>query len=92
MALRALKTKEEIGSLPLDKAVLLELPDGVNVEQPDEPGVDDEGKQPDTTTQDDGSQKLQEQLEAALAAQKAGQGRAERADPSVSPLNKPRKP
>lgn len=83
MALRALKTDEEIGHVPLDKPVLIELPAGINLGD-DDVGNDDiaaKGKKVEPEGEDDGAKKLQEQLEAAQAAQKLereGRERAER--------------
>lgn len=64
MALRALKTEEEIAGIPLDQPILVELPGGV--EPPEQ-------KQEGTTDPD--AKKLQEQLEATIAAQKASDER-----------------
>lgn len=72
MALRALKTAEEIAGVPLDQPILVELPGGM---------IEDEGdggtglKKEAKTEQDTGAKTLQEQLEAAQAAQKVSDER-----------------
>jgi phage I-like protein len=78
MAQRALKTDEEIGNVPLDQPVLIELPSGMDTSVMgfDELG-DGKGK---TAANDDGAAALQEQLNAALAAQQADRDRADRAE------------
>jgi hypothetical protein len=79
---RALKDDTEIAAVPLDKPVLIELPEGIDL------GDDDLGNTETIKTvektvepeEDDGAKKLQEQLDAALAAQKAEQERREAAE------------
>ncbi|WP_454624162.1 hypothetical protein [Bradyrhizobium cenepequi] len=68
---RALKTEDEIGAVPPDKQVLIELPDGIDLSG-DEPGEGHAGKgeksektEKPEHTEDDGSKKLEGQLEAA---------------------------
>jgi hypothetical protein len=82
LALRALKTDEEIGSVPLDKPVLIELPPGVILDESDVGNDDVTGKTKkiEAEPEDDGAKKLQEQLEAAQAAQKLDRERADRAE------------
>lgn len=65
MALRALKTEEEIANIPLDQEILIELPGGISEEEPEKKAeqIDPDAKQ------------LQEQLEALKAAQKASEER-----------------
>ncbi|MCA6108109.1 hypothetical protein [Bradyrhizobium cenepequi] len=79
MALRALKTDEEIGAVPLDQPVLIELPEGMTHIAADVDVPSDKGKKAAPET-DDGSKRLQEQLDAALAAQRAEGERAARAE------------
>lgn len=75
VALRALKTDEEIAGIPLDQTILIELPGAVIEEEPRE--------KPGKVKQDepvDGAKVLQEQLEAAQRAQAASDARAEKAE------------
>lgn len=65
MALRALKTDEEIAAIPFDQEILIELPGG-----------EDEPK----TTTDPGAKSLQEQYEALQKLQKADNERADKAE------------
>ncbi|QPF87028.1 hypothetical protein IC762_12310 [Bradyrhizobium genosp. L] len=84
MALRALKTDEEIGSVPLDKPVLIELPAGVEIDdgKDEEDGKVEANKKPKKSEpqDDDGSKVLREQLEAAQSAQKRADERAAKAE------------
>lgn len=75
MPLRALKTDEEISAIPLDQEILIELP-SATIDEPDIP----EPKTPKRTEPDAGAKTLQEQLEAAQAAQRASDERAARAE------------
>lgn len=72
-ALRALKTEEEINSIPLDQPILVELPSGV-IEDGVDPGVIE------PKGESDPAKLLQEQLEAAQAAQKLADERAIKAE------------
>lgn len=72
MALRALKTEEEIAGIPLDQPILVELPGGVE-DEPNDP-------KPAKTALEPDAKRLQEQLEAAQAAQQAERVRADRAE------------
>jgi multidrug efflux pump subunit AcrA (membrane-fusion protein) len=78
MALRALKTEEEIAGIPLDQPILVELPGGLTEETPDpketkaKPEIDPDAKS------------LQKQLEAAQAAQASERARAEKAEREAS--------
>jgi hypothetical protein len=76
MALRALKTDEEIAAIPLDQEILVELPGGVIDEEQTEP---EKPSKPEKA-EPDGAKVLQEQLEAAQRAQAASDARAERAE------------
>lgn len=76
MALRALKTDEEIAGIPLDQEILIELPGG-GIEVPDTSKKID----PDAKT-------LQEQLEAAQAAQATERTRAEKAERDANEARK----
>src|ERR1700742_4582085 len=76
MALRALKTDEEAASIPLDQPILVELPGGVI----DEPKDDKADKAAKTDQVDPDAKRLQEQLEASHAAQRAADARAEKAE------------
>jgi hypothetical protein len=76
---RALKTEDEISAVSLDRPVLIELPEGIDLGE--EPGEADKvNPEPKPEPEDDGAKKLQEQLDAALAAQKAEQERREAAE------------
>lgn len=68
--LRALKTEEEIAGIPLDQEILIELPGGTDElpEKDKAPKIDSDAKT------------LQEQLEAAQAAQKTEREARERAE------------
>ena len=74
MALRALKTEEEIAGIPLDQPILVELPGGA-----DDPLETEkkEGKKPEIEPD---AKRLQEQLEAAQAAQASERARADKAE------------
>jgi len=74
---RALKTQEEIDSIPLDQEILIELPGGVSSDDTAPPA---EAKQPKAKPADDGARQLQEQLEAAQAAAQANADRAAKAE------------
>jgi len=79
MALRALKTDEDIAGIPLDQPVLIELPSGVEIEGDASSSLDT--KKPDPASNLDGdAKKLAEELEALKAAQRADRERAERAE------------
>jgi len=78
MALRALKTDEEIAAIPLDQPILVELPGGT-IDEGDETIVADKPK-PKEPEQVDGAKVLQEQLEASQRAQVEANARAERAE------------
>src|ERR1700744_4249338 len=69
MALRALKTEEEIAGVPLDQPILIELPGGMSDDLP-----------VDKKTPDEGAKQLQEQLEALQAANKAAGDREKAAN------------
>lgn len=77
MALRAVKTEEEIASIPQDQPILIELPGGVIDDEP-------EDKKPSKTSKaepsDPDAKALQTQLEAAQAAQRAETARADKAE------------
>ncbi len=81
MALRALKTDEEIAAIPLDQPILVELPGGV-IDDID--NTDDAGKvgkvEKKAEPEDNGAKVLQEQLEASQRAQEAERVRREAAD------------
>jgi len=72
MALRALKTEEEIAGIPLDQPILVELPGGV-VEEEEKQEAKKADIEPD-------AKRLQEQLEAAQAAQASERARADKAE------------
>ena len=74
--LRAVKTDEEISHIPLDQPILVELPGGVADEEVPEVKTG-KGKSEPT---DPGAKQLQEQLEAAQAAQRASDDRAAKAE------------
>ena len=80
MALRALKTEEEIAGIPLDQPILVELPGGL-AEEPesseDKAAVAKTKPKPDI---DPDAKRLQEQLEAAQAAQASERARADKAE------------
>lgn len=76
MALRALKTDEDLAGIPLDQPVLIELPGGVEIEGEAAPL---ETKKPEPNLDAD-AKKLADELEALKAAQKADRERAERAE------------
>ena len=77
MALRAVKTEEEIRSIPTDQPILIELPGGVIEDEPDDKkGIKTERLEPS----DPDAKKLQEQLEAALAAQQTEKARADKSE------------
>ncbi|WP_043162140.1 hypothetical protein, partial [Bradyrhizobium sp. Ai1a-2] len=79
MALKALKDEKDIAAVPLDEPVMIELPMGVDDAGGDiEPG--DKKKPAKVERRDDGSKTLEEQLEAALEAQKKDRERADRAE------------
>lgn len=73
MSLRALKTDEEIARVPLDQPILVELPGGVIEPEPEKKSSKAEPTDPDAKI-------LQGQLEAAQAAQRASDARAEKAE------------
>lgn len=80
MALRAMKTDEELSTIPIGQPVLVELP-GYTPEPDDE----DEQKQPNgepdklaDEPSDDGAKKLQEQIDALNASRKAETDRLEK--------------
>lgn len=75
MALRAVKTDEEISHIPLDQPILVELPGGMENEEVPEVKT---GKTKEPT--DPGAKQLQEQLEASQAAQRASDLRADKAE------------
>lgn len=77
MALRAVKTEEEIASIPQDQPILIELPGGV-IE--DEPGDKKAAKTSKVEPSDPDAKLLQTQLEAAQAAQLAEAARADKAE------------
>jgi hypothetical protein len=81
---RALKDEKDIAAVPLDKPVLIELPEGIDFASDDlgNPENVDKVKKADPKPEppNDGSKNLEEQLEAALAAQQAEKDRAERAE------------
>lgn len=79
MALRALKTDEEISHVPLDQPILVELPGGVI----DEPEVKP-AKTSKVEPTDPDAKILQGQLEAAQAAQRADAARADKAEREVT--------
>jgi len=74
--LRALKTEEEIAAIPLDQEILVELPGGMTEEEPAVVEKPEKGK----ADIDPGAKTLQEQLEAAQAAQRASDERQRAAD------------
>ena len=76
MALRAVKTDEEIANIPLDQPILVELPGGMGDEEISEVKPGKAAKEPT----DPGAKQLQDQLEAAQAAQRAADDRAARAE------------
>lgn len=76
MPLRAVKTDEEISHIPLDQPILVELPGGVANEEIPEVKTGKAAKEPT----DPGAKQLQDQLEAAQAAQRASDIRAEKAE------------
>jgi hypothetical protein len=81
---RALKDEKDIAAVPLDKPVLIELPEGIDFASDDlgNPENVDKIKKADLKPEppNDGSKNLEAQLEAALAAQQAEKDRAERAE------------
>jgi hypothetical protein len=76
MALRAVKTEEEIRSIPTDQPILIELPGGVIEDDLDLKAKKTEKLEPS----DPDAKKLQEQLEAALAAQQTEKARADKSE------------
>lgn len=76
MALRAVKTEEEIAGIPTDQPILIELPGGVIDEPDDKKVIKTEKLEPS----DPDAKKLQEQLEAALAAQQTERARADKSE------------
>lgn len=70
MALRALKTDEEARAVPLDQPILIELPGGTIEDEPEDK------KTSKVEPSDPDAKRLQEQLEAAQAAQRASDERA----------------
>lgn len=89
MALRALKTDEEIAAIPLDQPILVELPGGVidDIDDTDDKGgkVEKTGK---TETVDNGAKVLQEQLEASQRAQESERARADKAEREAADARK----
>lgn len=77
MAQRALKTQDEINEIPLDQPILVELPGGLSSDDADEVKPVRVAKKSDP---DNGAKQLQDQLEAAQAAQRASDERATRAE------------
>lgn len=78
MAVRALKTDEEIADVPLGQAIVIELPGGAIEEEPR--GPDKPAGKVRTEEPLDGAKVLQEQLEASQRAIAASDARAEKAE------------
>ena len=81
MTLRALKTEDELRAVPLDQPVLIELPSGAI--EDDEPVIEAKKQEPKPKSEptiDPDAKRLQAQLEAAQAAQRAADERAARAE------------
>lgn len=78
MALRALKSEEDIAGVPLDQPILIELPGGISPEEPEEVVKTEKKPAPEPAEPD--AKRLQEQLEALQAAQRADRERADRAE------------
>ena len=76
MSLRALKTDEEAAAIPLDQPILVELPGGT-VEGGETPEPKAKAK---SEKVDKDAQRLQDQLEAALSAQRASEERTAKAE------------
>jgi hypothetical protein len=82
--LRAVKTDEEISHIPLDQPILVELPGGVGDDEIPEVKPGKTAKEPT----DPGAKQLQDQLEAAQAAQRASDVRAEKAERDAAQARK----
>lgn len=79
MALRAVKTDEEASATPLDQPILIELPGGTIEDEPEDK-PERKAKTSKVEPSDPDAKKLQEQLEAAQAAQRTSDERAAKSE------------